>query len=177
MKNMVNDMLFLARADRGERIERYQSVRLEEEAAKVLEYYESALAEAGVHTTVTGKATVPADAGLIRRAISNLVSNAIRYTPRGESLEVGVSPTEGSIEVYVLNPGPAIDPLHLPNLFTRFFRVDQARSARDQHHGLGLAIVRAIAHMHGGEVFAVSERNATRIGFRLPATSVILTQS
>ncbi|MFN0303799.1 MAG: heavy metal sensor histidine kinase [Burkholderiales bacterium] len=177
MKSMVNDMLFLARADRGERVERYQSVRLDEEAKKVLEYYESALDEAGIKATVTGAVTVPADPGLIRRALSNLVSNAIRYTPRGGSMEIGLGPTEAGIEVYVLNPGPEIDPQHLPNLFARFFRVDKARTARDQQHGLGLAIVKAIASMHGGDVFATSQRHATRIGFRLPANSPILTHS
>lgn len=169
LKSMVNDMLFLARADRGERVERYQSVRLEAEAAKVLDYYESTLEEAGIRATVTGRAMAPADSGLIRRALSNLVSNAIRYTPRGQALEIGVVPTNSGIEVFVCNPGSGIDPVHLPNLFTRFFRVDAARTAREQHHGLGLAIVKAIAHMHGGEVFATSQQGATRIGFRIPA--------
>jgi len=73
------------------------------------------------------------------------------------------------VSIAVSNPGPAIDDLHLPLLFERFYRVDAARSnSGGSNHGLGLAIVKAIALMHGGEVFVRSEAGANTFGIRLP---------
>jgi two-component system, OmpR family, heavy metal sensor histidine kinase CusS len=67
----------------------------------------------------------------------------------------------------VENRGAPIDPQLLPRLFDRFFRADRARSACQQHHGLGLAIVAAVARMHGGRTLAESGGGVTRIGFEL----------
>ena len=63
------------------------------------------------------------------------------------------------------NPGPDIAPHLLSRLFDRFFRADAARRQGAEHHGLGLAIVRAVARMHGGEIFAMSANGSTEIGF------------
>ncbi len=169
LKSMVNDMLFLARADRGDRIERIEEVDLSSEAQRVVEYYESSLEEAGIRAEVIGTARAWADVALIRRALSNLLSNAIRYTAGGNVIRISVERRADEVELCVQNPGPVIDPKHLPHLFTRFFRGDAARTSIDhQHHGLGLAIVKAIARMHGGDTFATSAAGATRIGLRLP---------
>lgn len=169
LKIMVNDMLFLARADRGDRIDRNEEVELASEALRVVEYYESSLEEAGIRAQVNGMARVWADAGLIRRALSNLLSNAIRYTAGGDVIRISVERHANEVELSVENRGPVIDPAHLPHLFTRFFRGDAARTSIDhQHHGLGLAIVKAIARMHGGDAFATSAAGTTRIGLRLP---------
>lgn len=167
-KSMVNDMLFLARADRGDRIERQVQVDLAREAGLVIEYYESALEEVGVRAEVHGSAAAVVDVGLVRRALSNLIGNAIRYTARGEVIRVTVRPQGADVELAVHNPGTPIDPADLAQLFTRFYRADAARSTRDQHHGLGLAIVKAIARMHGGDVYAHSAKGVTSIGLRFP---------
>ncbi|MET1537102.1 ATP-binding protein, partial [Burkholderia sola] len=74
----------------------------------------------------------------------------------------------GDVALAVLNQGPAIDPAHLPRLFDRFYRADAARSQAARNHGLGLAIVAAIARLHGGRCFAESEGGYTRIGMELP---------
>lgn len=168
LKTMVNDMLFLARADRGDRVERQVQVDLAHEAGRVIEYYDSALEEAGLQAEVHGSATTLADVGLVRRALSNLISNAIRYTARGEIIRVTVRPEGADVELAVHNPGAPIDPADQAQLFTRFFRADAARTTGEQHHGLGLAIVKAIARMHGGDVFARSAEGTTSIGLRLP---------
>jgi two-component system heavy metal sensor histidine kinase CusS len=69
----------------------------------------------------------------------------------------------------VENTGPDIEPGHLPRLFDRFFRADEARTDAQLHHGLGLAIVAAIARMHAGRTTAFSGGGRTRIGFALAA--------
>ena len=82
---------------------------------------------------------------MLRRALSNLITNALRYTPRGQVLTVRTIALADAVEVSVENPGPEIDPEHLPKLFDRFYRVDPARQHQSGGAGLGLAIVKAIA--------------------------------
>jgi two-component system heavy metal sensor histidine kinase CusS len=167
---IVNDMLFLSRADRGARARRAFVPSLADTAREVIEYHEAALHEAGQGVRVRGDAAGPFDAALLRRALSNLLSNARRYAARGSLIEVdiGMLP-DGRLQLVVSNPGPAIDAQHLPRLFDRFYRADAAREHSDTNHGLGLAIVAAIARMHGGEPFAESASQRTRVGLRLPA--------
>ena len=169
LKTLVNDMLFLARADRGERAADLAPVSLAAEARRVAEYYEATLEESGVHLRCVGDATVAANAGLVRRALANLISNAIKATPRGGEIVLTCSASPAGARVEVHNPGPPIPPADLPRIFDRFFRSSQARAPRSEGHGLGLAIVRAIARMHGGEVDAASGAHGTVVGITLRA--------
>ena len=112
-----------------------------------------------------------ANALLIEQAIGNLVSNAIRYSPRGSSIEISARTSDASQKsssntiveigigmavITVTDQGPGIPEKHLPRLFERFYRVDSARSREDGGTGLGLAIVKNIAMVHGGSVRAES---------------------
>jgi len=169
LKTLVNDMLFLARADRGERAADLAPVSLAAEARRVAEYYEATLEESGVHLRCAGDATVAANAGLVRRALANLISNAIKATPRGGEIMLTCSASPAGARVEVRNPGPPIPSADLPRIFDRFFRSSQARAPRSEGHGLGLAIVRAIARMHGGEVDAASGAHGTVVGITLRA--------
>ncbi|MBO1015310.1 heavy metal sensor histidine kinase [Achromobacter sp. SD115] len=169
LKTLVNDMLFLARADRGERAADLAPVSLAAEARRVAEYYEAMLEESGVHLRCMGDATVAANAGLVRRALANLISNAIKATPRGGEIVLACSASPAGARVEVRNPGPPIPSADLPRIFDRFFRSSQARAPRSEGHGLGLAIVRAIARMHGGEVDAASGAHGTVVGITLRA--------
>jgi len=169
LKTLVNDMLFLARADRGERAADLAPVSLAAEARRVAEYYEATLEESGVHLRCVGDATVAANAGLVRRALANLISNAIKATPCGGEIVLTCSASPAGGRVEVRNPGAPIPPADLPRIFDRFFRSSQARAPRSEGHGLGLAIVRAIARMHGGEVDAASGAHGTVVGITLRA--------
>jgi two-component system heavy metal sensor histidine kinase CusS len=166
---MVNDMLFLARADRGDRVTERSSADLRVEAGKVLDYFEAALEEAGITAAIEGEGVVAGDPSLLRRALTNLLGNAIRYTSRGQRIAIRLVRSADAVQLSVRNPGDTVDPVHLPRIFDRFFRVDAARRAVGENHGLGLAIVRAIARMHGGDVFATSAKGITEIGLRVPA--------
>ena len=165
---MVNDMLFLSQADRGATARRGAAVSLAELAAQVVEFHEAAIDEAGVEVRVEGDVRAAVDEPLYKRAVSNLLGNAIRYAERGSQIVIRIAPeaTE-QVEVTVCNAGPAIAPQHLSRLFDRFFRVDSARTDGQSHHGLGLAIVAAIARMHAGRTLAQSEAGTTRVGFTL----------
>nr|WP_274708797.1 ATP-binding protein [Variovorax sp. S12S4] len=89
-----------------------------------------------------------------------------RYAVKGSAITVRIGVNaEGGAEISVENTGPDIDALHIPRLFDRFFRTDESRTDGHLHHGLGLAIVAAIARMHSGYTMAISGSGRTRIGF------------
>jgi two-component system, OmpR family, heavy metal sensor histidine kinase CusS len=169
LSSLVDDMLFLSHADRGARARRGAPRSLRTLAEQVIEYHEITFEEAGVSASVAGDAQAAVDDALIRRALSNLLANAARYADKGSTVQVRIEPQAGkdSARIVVENRGAPIDPLLLPRLFDRFFRADRARSACEQHHGLGLAIVAAVARMHGGRTLAEAGDGVTRIGFEL----------
>ena len=174
MSALVNDMLFLSQADRGAVARRGEPVSLATLAQQVTEYHEAVLEDAGLSLRIDGDVAMPVDAALFKRAVSNLVGNAIRYAAKGSTIVVGIGPAAADapdhVCVTVENAGPSIEPENLPRLFDRFFRVDSSRNCPDaQHHGLGLAIVAAIARMHAGQPLAESAAGTTRVGFTLAA--------
>ena len=165
LASMVNDMLFLARADRGELAENLEPVSLRSEALVVADYLEASLEDGGHTLRVDGDTQARVNPPLLRRALVNLVTNAARYTPTGEVIVVRLEAAEGSPRISVSNPGPPIPKETLQRMFDRFWRSDAARAKSLEGHGLGLAIVRAVALMHGGETFAVSSAGTTTVGF------------
>lgn len=166
---MVTDMLFLSNADRGAVARRGAPVSLSAVASQVIEFHEATLEEAGLSWRIDGDAVVPVDEPLFKRALSNLIGNACRFAERGSTIVIGFSPDEAEqVRVTVQNQGAEIDAQVLPRLFDRFFRGDQSRCCPEQqHHGLGLAIVAAIARMHAGRTVAESGAGQTRVGFTL----------
>ncbi|RMU75267.1 Heavy metal sensor kinase [Pseudomonas syringae pv. aptata] len=104
----------------------------------------------------------------LRRALINLLHNAVQHTGAGEVIEVNIESRDAHVTVSVTNPGVQIAQEHLPRLFERFYRVDASRSNSGANHGLGLAIVKAIALMHGGTVFVNSAKGANTFGIQLP---------
>ena len=103
----------------------------------------------------SGKAvmyTVRGDETQLTSMFSNLVENAVKYTPRGGRVEVTGSSDEDEVVVRVSDSGIGISEEGLPRIFERFYRVDKARSKETGGTGLGLSIVRHIAENHGGRV-------------------------
>lgn len=149
----IDGMLFLARADNAQASIEPQAFDAGPEIDRVTEYYEGLAVEAGVSLRRTGEVTLDADPALFRRAVANLVSNAIAHTPRGGEATLALRRgPEGSVEVSMSNPGPGIAPTSLPRVFDRFFRVDGSRLDSAKGSGLGLAIVKSIMELHGGRV-------------------------
>jgi two-component system heavy metal sensor histidine kinase CusS len=170
LSTLVNDMLFLSCADRGARARRGAPVSLRELVAQVIEFHDAPLSEAQLRVYVEGDVQAAVDEPLFKRAVSNLLGNATRHAVTGSAILVHIGcDAGGQVEVVVENAGPDIEPSHLPRLFDRFFRADEARADAQLHHGLGLAIVAAIARMHAGTTMALSGGGRTRIGFALAA--------
>ena len=113
---------------------------------------------------------ISADAAKLTQVFSNLLDNAIKYTPKGTQLELGgISSGENEVECFVSDNGPGIPPADLPQIFERFYRVEKGRSRETGGTGLGLSIVKHIVQMHGGRVFAESqEGQGLTVRLRLP---------
>jgi signal transduction histidine kinase len=92
---------------------------------------------------------VTADRVRLRQALANLVDNAVKYTPRGGHVRLGARAEAGRVVLECADDGPGIAPEDRPRIWDRLYRGDQSRSEKGL--GLGLSLVRAIAHAHGGE--------------------------
>ncbi|QHF52644.1 heavy metal sensor histidine kinase [Pseudomonas sp. S49] len=168
LRSIINDMLFLASADQGNKATKLTSTSLADEVATTLEYLDFILEDAQVQVRVSGDALVQIEVAHLRRALINLLSNAVQHTGPGQVIEVRIEVEEHQVSIGVANPGSPIASEHLPRLFERFYRVDASRSNSGNNHGLGLAIVKAIALMHGGDVFVRSDRGMNTFGIYLP---------
>lgn len=162
LSQMIENTLFLARAESAQLAVQPEQLRLQEELIRIGQYFEGLAEEAGIQFTVDNPSILLlADPVLFRRAVSNLVANAVRYTPHGGSIHIGASKDGDTVEVSVCNSGSTIPPGKVERIFERYYRVDPARSGRTGSAGLGLAIVRTIMKLHGGEVTVKSEAENT----------------
>ena len=164
----IESVLFLARAESPQFAMQRMELDTVQELQRIADYFEGLSAEAEVTIVVDATATVLADRDLFRRAVSNLLSNALRYTPSGETIRLRAADTGNAVEVSVENPGRSIDPEHLDKLFDRFYRADRSRSDSASSTGLGLSIVKSIMELHGGTVSVQSERGLTRFSLHFP---------
>jgi two-component system heavy metal sensor histidine kinase CusS len=124
-----------------------------------------------VRLLAEGDARVAGDRSMVRRALANLLSNAIRHSPPGGDIRLEVSMAAGMARIAVTNPGAEIPAEALPRLFDRFYTGDPARRNRGEGAGLGLAITRSIARMHGGDVEVRSAQGRTTFTLSLKRDS------
>jgi len=171
LSRMIENVLFLARAEHPQFVKHMRVFDAVQELTHIGEYFEGVAEDAGVRVRVTGSAMLTADLELFRRTVSNLLANALRYTPRGKEIVLDAHETDGRIRVIVSNEGEPIAPEHLERIFDRFYRIDPSRSSLPSSDssrgspgstGLGLAIVRTIMELHGGTVHAESDAVSTR---------------
>ena len=148
----IDSLLFLARADNAEMEVRRIPFDARKEMDAVLEYHDAVAQEQGIEMVCHGHAALDADPVLFRRAVSNLLSNALQYTPPGGRITAALTVRGGSVAVSVCDSGCGIEARHLPYIFQRFYRADPARSHHPDGAGLGLAIVKSIVDLHGGEI-------------------------
>jgi len=123
----------------------------------------------GLHTDVAVNGPVQADADLLAQALSNLLDNALKYTPSGGTVTVRAAGDGEAIRLAVTNTGAEIAAEDLPYIFERFYRGEKSRARSSGGAGIGLAIVKEVARVHGGDVGAASESGETTVWLTFPA--------
>jgi two-component system, OmpR family, heavy metal sensor histidine kinase CusS len=171
MSRMIDDMLFLAKADNGMIISEQVDIELADLVSKLLEYYQLVAEDRCIRLSLEGRGKVRGDRLMIDRAVSNILSNALRYTPEGHEISVQVEQAADHVTLTVRNGGVTIDPQHLDKIFDRFYRADPARREGTSNVGLGLAITRSIVEAHKGRVWCTSVDGQTAFHLSLPASS------
>src|SRR5690606_34834482 len=150
MAKMVSDMLFLAQADNQLLKPEFATVDLNAEIQDLFDYFSAWAEEREVGLHLTGSPVcVQGDRLMIRRALSNLLSNAIRYTPPGHRVTANLATNDHQVSVQIRNSGPVIPEEHLSRICDRFYRLDAARQRSGEGAGLGLAIAKSIIEAHG----------------------------
>lgn len=163
LARMIADMLFLAKADHGLIMPGTESVDLAHEMRELFAFYEAVAEEKNIRLVLAGEGSIDGNKLMLRRALSNLLSNAIRHSPKGGSINVSISqPSMGSLKIIIENSGETIAAEHLPRLFDRFYRIDPSRQKASDGAGLGLAITKSIIEAHQGKIRVFSGEGVTR---------------
>lgn len=169
LSGMIDNILFLARSEKE--ISPVQ-IDARREVGQICDFYLNLAEEKGIALTCSGEGTICADPPLFQRAVGNLVSNALRYTPRGGSIAVSLVPeSDGGLTIIVKDTGIGIAPGDLPKIFDRFYRSEPARALHAQGSGLGLSIVKSIMELHHGsvEISSIPDKGTTAT-LRFPPT-------
>jgi len=169
MAQLVNDMLYLAKADHGLLALHREPLQLAEEVDLLLDFFAPLAEDVNVRLSREGESLIEGDRNMLRRALSNLLDNALRFTPADGEVRVRIVDEAQGASVCVENSGEGIPTDLLPRLFDRFYRADPARQeGSSEHAGLGLAITRSIIRAHGGEIRCESADGWTRFVIELP---------
>jgi heavy metal sensor kinase len=154
LSQLVESLLTLSRADAGHLKLTRQTVELaslvRDTIAQLLVLAEEK--DQSISTTLSRPAPVQGDPVLLRRAIVNLLDNAIKFGPPGTQIRVTLTTDDGQIALSIKDEGPGIAEADQPHVFDRFFRADRARSRNAEGVGLGLAIARWVVEAHGGSI-------------------------
>lgn len=169
LSRTIADMLFLAKADNHLLVPNQEPVDLEAEISSLLEFYEPLIDEKQLHLMLNGHARVDGDRLMLRRAVGNLLSNAIRHTPEHGYINIALQIAGETVSVCIANSGQVIPAEHLPRLFDRFYRADSSRQRTGEGAGLGLAITKSIALAHHGSVSVSTDDGITTFKLVLPA--------
>ena len=162
MNRLVRDLLQLSQVEANERVRPKDRVELRGLLERVIGSLKGTAEKSGSRVDLTGAAvTVPGDADQLVQVFTNLIENALKYGAAGQVVRVSLTPEETvrgpAVRVEVADQGEGIDPVHLPRLTERFYRVDSHRSREKGGTGLGLAIVKHIVNRHRGRLRIESE--------------------
>lgn len=169
MAQLVNDMLYLAKADHGLLTPKRELLDLAEEVNVLLEFFAPLAEDARVRLSRDGSAQLLGDRNMLRRALSNLLDNALRFTPADGEIRVRIIDGSARLSLVIENTGQGISAELVPRLFDRFYRADPARQeGSSEHAGLGLALTQSIVGAHGGHIRCESDHGWTRFVIELP---------
>jgi signal transduction histidine kinase len=157
--DMINTMLMISKTEAGVDHLTREKIDLAGVVQEACRLFEPTAEDKGITLSydVTGRSHFIGDSRMIQRMLSNLLDNAIKYTPSGGSVNVSVEEVDAQVVASIKDTGIGISPRDLPHIFERFYRCDQSRS--QSGIGLGLSLARAIARAHGGDITAMSSPN------------------
>lgn len=170
LSQLIENLLFIARTENGQMTVKKNIYNAGEEISKIIEYFHSFSHEKNIQIICEGEAVVYAEKTLFGRAMSNLLSNAIRYSPENARIIIHIKCEEeyGTV-ISISDTGIGIPKDKLSKVFDRFYRADPSRSEMSGGVGLGLAIVKSIVDLHQGSITIESELNVgTTIHLRFP---------
>jgi len=151
--NMIESLLFLARADKTEIDIHKKRTNLQNMLSEIVDFYSPLCEERHLSIKTQLKGWGHADPDLFRRAVHNVVSNAVKATPdHGEIVLKSKSDDSKCTRIEITDTGLGISPKDMPHIFDRFYRADTSRTGDDSGTGLGLSIVKTIMNLHGGKV-------------------------
>ena len=159
---MLEDMLFIARAENKVSAVKPALLDAKTEVLKLTSFLQLLLDEKNIKFDIKVSGSVKADEAMFMRALSNLISNAARFSPNGGIIEINAEQKKDCFVISVADMGPGIPPKDLKNIFDRFFKTDNSRSQNKdtsfelEGSGLGLSIVKSVMAMHGGRAFAAN---------------------
>ncbi len=169
LARIVSDMLLLATTEHGLTLPTQERIRLEGEVLALFDFYDALAQDKHIALSLVGEGEIEGDRLMVRRAISNLLSNALRHTAQNGSIAVEIDRAQDATTVHVSNTGTTVSPDLLPRLFDRFFRADGARAnPTSVGAGLGLSITFAIMQAHGGRATVTSTNGLTRFSLSFP---------
>ncbi|HDZ55310.1 hypothetical protein LCGC14_0393570 [marine sediment metagenome] len=152
ISRIVSDMLYLAQTLQSETANLSDRIHLSQEAKRVVNLFSIMAEDKNIMLTVQGDGVIVGDRLMVQRAISNLLSNAIRHASHHSNIPILIERQGQSIVLSVTNDGPGIPEEHTEAIFKRFYRVDSGRSRDEGGTGLGLSIVRSTMQIHQGSV-------------------------
>ena len=167
LSGIIDNLLFLARAESAEQEIKRSLFNGRAAVEKIASFYQTAAEDRHVDLACEGEGQIFADPALFNRALSNMIDNALRFTPDGGNIHISISNRDRHTAVSVRDTGLGIAPEHLPRVFDRFYRGDSSRSSAGT--GLGLALVKSIVDLHGGSARIDSElRSGTAVTLIFP---------
>ncbi len=174
LQRLIDDLQELSRVEAGAFQLDIDSIAVPELLETARRCLEGAFVDKGINLKVSIEphlAKIRGDGERLNQVLTNLLMNALHYTPAGGVVILSARQIQAQIEISVTDNGIGIAPEHLPNLFTRFYRVDKSRSRQEGGgSGIGLTIVRSLIEAHGGQIWASSPGLGlgSTFTFRLP---------
>ncbi|MDQ9019958.1 heavy metal sensor histidine kinase [Acinetobacter sichuanensis] len=154
LAKMIADLLFLAKSEHQIRPKNIQMIDLKNEFQNLFDFYEAFALDKNMYFHLSGNAILLGELSMLRRAFSNLISNAIKYGTAYTAINVLIEQKQQSIEIQIQNQSIALTQNQLARLFDRFYRVDSSRQKIVEGTGLGLAITQSIVHVHHASIHA-----------------------
>lgn len=166
LSRLTDNILFLARNEMPNAFLHFTKLELAKEVKTVCEFFKDFAAEKNIQIIYEGKGSVRGDLLLVQRAITNILNNAIKYTPEGGKIHLTVRSNHDFNDIIITDNGVGISQDKLPHIFDRFYKID----SKSTGWGLGLAIVKTIMELHKGSIDVESiPGEGSRFFLRFPA--------